>query len=100
MNIKSIFKKENIMPVAVLCAICLVVAAVSFFGDDAATVIFTLMGVGLAIAALVLGINSIKVFSGFKNARPKPVATLVLGIVGVTSSGFALMFSLIFLAVA
>ena len=27
MNIKSIFKKENIMPVAVLCAICLVVAA-------------------------------------------------------------------------
>ena len=67
------------------------------FGGGAASVFLTFIGVGLSIVALVLGIGSIKVFSGFKNARPKPVATLVLGIVGMVSSAIALWISLMYI---
>ena len=58
-------------------------------GDSAVAWVLLLASIGLSIASLALGIGSIKVFSGFKNARPKPVATLVLGIVGIVSSALA-----------
>ena len=50
------------------------------------------ISIPLAIIALILGISSIKVFSSRKNLRPKPVATLVLGIVGVASSALTTIF--------
>ena len=70
--------------------IAFMLAMLSFGGIGAASYILSFLNLGMSIVALVLGIGSIKVFSGFKNARPKPVATLVLGIVGVVTSALAL----------
>ena len=64
-------------------------------------VIFMLMSLGLAIPSLILGIKSMSCF--FKQKREgkvKPVATLVLGIVGVATSALALLYASICFLVA
>ncbi len=60
------------------------------------SIFFTLVSLGLAIPSLILGIKSIKCFShARKEGRAKPVATLVLGIVGVVASALTLLYVLI-----
>ena len=55
-----------------------------------------LLAIVLGIISLVMGIRSIKTFIAVKRTgAKKPVATLVLGIVGTASSGFALLYALI-----
>lgn len=61
-------------------------------GDVDSGAAFIVISIPLAIIALIFGISSIKVFSSRKNLRPKPVATLVLGIVGVASSALTTIF--------
>ena len=61
-------------------------------GGIAVTIIMALISIGLAIPALIMGIKSIKTFNERKNAGyVKPVATLVLGIIGVVCAGLALL---------
>lgn len=60
------------------------------------SIFFTLVSLGLAIPSLILGIKSIKCFSrARKEGRVKPIATLVLGIVGVVSSAITLLYVLL-----
>lgn len=60
------------------------------------SIFFTLVSLGLAIPSLILGIKSIKCFShARKEGRAKPVATLVLGVVGVVASALTLLYVLI-----
>lgn len=61
-------------------------------GGIAITIILALISIGLAIPALIMGIKSIKTFNERKSAGyAKPIATLVLGIIGVVCAGFALL---------
>ena len=70
-------------------------------GSIAGFVITLLLGLGLAIPALVLGIKSIKLFNAGRRAGGvKPVATLVLGIIGVVSASIALSFGALGLLLA
>ena len=58
------------------------------------SIVLTLISIGLAIPALIMGIKSMSCF--FKQKREgkvKPVATLVLGIVGVATSSFGLIYA-------
>lgn len=74
-----------------IAIVMFMVSRMPYIGGSSTTPVFlALIGLTLSIAALALGISSIKVFSGFKNARPKPVATLVLGIVGVANGAISL----------
>lgn len=51
---------------------------------------------GLSVPGLILGIKSMKCFFRAKNeGRVKPIATLILGIVGVAGAALAFMFVLI-----
>lgn len=62
-------------------------------------VVFSLIATGLAIPALILGIKSIKVFKlAVNEGRVKPIATLVLGIVGVATSALAFLYVLLSLS--
>lgn len=57
---------------------------------------FFIVTLGLVIPGLVLGIKSINVSrEATKNNKPKPIPTLVLGIVGVVFAGLTLFFALI-----
>ena len=61
---------------------------------QAVSIVFAVIALGLAIPALILGIKSMSCF--FKQKREgkvKPIATLVLGIVGVATSAFGLFFA-------
>ncbi len=59
-------------------------------------VVFSLIATGLAIPALILGIKSIKVFKlAVNEGRVKPIATLILGIVGVATSALAFLYVLL-----
>ncbi len=70
-------------------------------GTIAGMVIVMLIGLGLVIPSLILGIKSIKVFTKVKReGGTKPVATLVLGIVGVVSASIGLLFSFLGVIVA
>ncbi|MBR5140487.1 MAG: hypothetical protein IKV16_05465 [Clostridia bacterium] len=53
----------------------------------------------LVIVPLVLGIKSIKIFVTNKHLSPKPVATLVLGIVGLSSAALSAFLHFIILVV-
>ena len=55
---------------------------------------FFLFGLPVTIIPIILGINSIKTFSRRKPPCVRPVATLVLGIVGLAMSAFAALFEL------
>lgn len=62
-------------------------------------VISGLISIGMAVVSIILGIQSIKTFVRVKNAGdPPPVATLVLGIVGVALSAEALLIGLTYLS--
>lgn len=61
--------------------------------EDEAAAAFILLSIPLVIIPLVFGISSIKLFSSRKNFCAKPVATLVLGIVGVATAAVAAIFS-------
>lgn len=62
-------------------------------------VVFSLIAVGLSIPSLILGIKSIKVFKlAVNEGRVKPIATLVLGIVGVATSALAFLYVLLSLS--
>lgn len=59
-------------------------------------IVITIIAIGLAIPSLILGIKSIKCFIKQKReGKVKPIATLILGIVGLAASGYALLFALI-----
>ncbi|MBE6595738.1 MAG: hypothetical protein E7644_08070 [Ruminococcaceae bacterium] len=57
------------------------------------TIVLELISLIPAVIALVFGIRSIKVFRATPADQPKPIPTLVLGIVGVASAGFALFYA-------
>ena len=54
-----------------------------------AGLVLALFCIPLVIIPLVLGIKSIKTFAVNKHLSPRPVATLVLGIIGLSTSAFA-----------
>lgn len=56
------------------------------------TMIFLTFAIGLAIPALILGIQSVKLFNQEKNAgRKKPIPTLIVGIIGLANGGIILL---------
>ena len=64
-------------------------------------VVFMLAALALAIPALIFGIKSIKCFCRAKReGRIKPIPTLVLGIIGVATSGLVFLFALLILMIA
>ena len=59
-------------------------------GEPGATVLFLMMTLGMAIPSLIMGIKSIKTFTNApKMGLPRPIATLVLGIVGISFTAIA-----------
>jgi hypothetical protein len=62
----------------------------SFFIGLLVSLVLLCISLGLSIPSLVMGIKSIKTFASVKNSQSKPVATLVLGIIGTSFSGFAI----------
>ena len=63
-------------------------------GEIAATIILLMMTLGMAIPSLIMGIKSIKTFTNApKQGLPRPIATLVLGIVGLSFAAIALFIS-------
>lgn len=65
-----------------------------------AGLVLALFCIPLVIIPLVLGIKSIKTFTVNKHLSPRPVATLVLGIIGLSTSAFAAFFHFITLLVS
>lgn len=58
--------------------------------------VFLLLSLPFAVVAVILGIKSIKAFKYIKSqGGAKPVATLVLGIIGVAAAGLAICYALI-----
>lgn len=65
-------------------------------GEIDATIVFLMMTLGMAIPSLIMGIKSIKTFtSAPKLGLPRPIVTLVLGIVGLSFAAIGLSISLI-----
>lgn len=65
-------------------------------GSPIIIVVWTMMALPLVIISIIFGIKSIKNFKYCKSKNlPKPIATLVLGITGVTFSGFSVIFLLL-----
>ena len=65
-------------------------------GEIATTIVLLMMTLGMAIPSLVMGIKSIKTFTNApKQGLPRPIATLVLGIVGLSFAAIALFISFI-----
>lgn len=58
-------------------------------------VAFLVVGVACSVIGLVFGIKGIRCFNEARLCGVKPVATLVLGIVGTVASGFGLFFELL-----
>ena len=78
-------------------AIALVMMAESYsYSDDgslfAGALIVFAGAVAMSVVSLVLGIKSVKLA---KTSNPKPIATMVLGIVGICEAGFALFYNFI-----
>ncbi len=73
----------------------------SYASDEwAAAMVFMLMSIGTAVPALIMGIQSMKCFFRQKReGKVKPVATLVLGIVGMATSAFTLTLALFMLLI-
>ena len=60
------------------------------------TIVFTVISLGCAIPSMILGIKGIRCFIKAKNqGKIKPVATLVLGIVGLVSSAMTILYALL-----
>ncbi len=60
-------------------------------GEITATLVLLMMTLGMAIPSLIMGIKSIKTFtSAPKLGLPRPIATLVLGIVGLSFAAIGL----------
>ena len=69
---------------------------VAAFELAGSAVVLFLMALGMAIPSLIMGIKSIKTFtSAPKQGLPRPIATLVLGIVGLCAAAFSLFISFI-----
>lgn len=82
----------------IFSAITMGVATVEFSG---ATVVLLMMTLGMAIPALVMGVQSIKTFTRAGSLNlPRPIATLVLGIVGTAITALDLFICLISLMMA
>ena len=70
-------------------------------GEIAATIALLMMTLGMAIPSLIMGIKSIKTFTNApKQGLPRPIATLVLGIVGLSFAAIALFISFIIFMIA
>ena len=75
---------------------CFVAIEVAAFELAESAVVLFLMALGMAIPSLIMGIKSIKTFtSAPKQGLPRPIATLVLGIVGLCAAAFSLFISFI-----
>ena len=75
---------------------CFVAIEVAAFELAESAVVLFLMALGMAIPSLIMGIKSIKTFtSAPKQGLPRPIPTLVLGIVGLSSAAFSLFISFI-----
>ena len=69
-------------------------------GEPGATVLFLMMTLGMAIPSLIMGIKSIKTFTNApKMGLPRPIATLVLGIVGISFTAIAFLICFISLMI-
>lgn len=65
-----------------------------------AAVFLMMMTLGMAIPALIMGIQSIKTFSrAISQGYPRPIATLVLGIAGVSMTAIIFFFCLLTLTI-
>lgn len=77
-----------------------------FFGDIYAVervlaIVFAIIGIVPSIIGIVFGLKSIRRFIKIKNeSDERPVATLVLGIVGTATGGFGTFFSFLSLIVS
>ena len=71
--------------------IAMIVAAI----EPGAGLFFTLLSLPLVIIPLIYGIESIKVFAASKNYTPKPIATLILGIAGLSMSALSAIFAFV-----
>ncbi len=72
------------------------VEAIGFAYESFAAIVLLMMTLGMAIPSLVMGIRSIKTFTGApKQGLPRPIATLVLGITGLSLAAIALFFCFI-----
>lgn len=76
------------------------IALVLSLAEPVAGLVLALFCIPLVIIPLVLGIKSIKTFAVNKHLSPRPVATLVLGIIGLSTSAFAAFFHFITLLVS
>ena len=65
------------------------IALVLSSAEPVAGLVLAIFCIPLVIIPLVLGIKSIKTFAVNKHLSPRPVATLVLGIIGLSNSAFA-----------
>lgn len=66
------------------------------FGLSSGTVLAGSFLIALSIFSLILGIKSIKTFKNVRRAGyPAPIATLILGIVGVATTGYILLMALV-----
>ena len=77
---------------------CFALAAieVAAFEMPGAAVIVLMMALGMSIPSLVMGIKSIKTFTNApKQGLPRPIATLILGISGVSMAALALLLGFI-----
>lgn len=64
-------------------------------------IVLAVLSLSMAIPSLIMGISSMKTFFRAKNAgRVKPVATLVLGIIGLATSALTLLYVLLVFAMS
>ena len=67
--------------------------AASYWADEETALVLILMGIPFIVVSLIFGIQSIKVFARRKNTCVKPIATLILGISGLSMAGLSAFIS-------
>lgn len=73
-----------------------VIAILESYGSDiTAGIVFFVLSLPMGIISLVYGIASIKRFKEASSHGVKPIATLILGIVGTVAGGLTLLFAFI-----
>lgn len=86
---------------AELAAIFMAIAAEMLLGAPVISLVLLVPALGTAVAALVLGIVSIRTFGAVRRTgADTPIATLIIGIYTLANSALLLMICLIILAVS
>ena len=76
----------------------LILSCITLFFTPSTSTVFAIAGLITSIIGIIKGVKGIKDFIYAKNtAHIKPVATLVLGICGVATAGFAIFYGFFFM---